>query len=169
MEALFFRSSLMANLIYGVPNVDASDRSMRRITIILRRVGVPQEVINMTVQGVQDNWSEVLSHTQRHMLCLARAFITNPEVLCIHKPTVFFGKHTSRVVMDLLREFVENKGLEQDMSTFKLRRCRTCITTAQDRASAKRADTIWMINDAGVALVDDINTIEERHFCNRQE
>eukprot|EP00747_Dinoflagellata_sp_TGD_P138460 gnl/TRDRNA2_/TRDRNA2_175786_c1_seq32.p1 gnl/TRDRNA2_/TRDRNA2_175786_c1~~gnl/TRDRNA2_/TRDRNA2_175786_c1_seq32.p1 ORF type:complete len:170 (+),score=18.61 gnl/TRDRNA2_/TRDRNA2_175786_c1_seq32:149-658(+) len=169
MEALFFRSSLMANLIYGVPNVDASDRSMRRITIILRRVGVPQEVINMTVQGVQDNWSEVLSHTQRHMLCLARGFITNPEVLCVHQPTVFFGKCTSQVVMGLLREFVESKGLEQDMRKIDLRRCRTCITTANDRASAKRADTIYMITSEGIAYVDDISTVEDIHFCTMKQ
>eukprot|EP00747_Dinoflagellata_sp_TGD_P138464 gnl/TRDRNA2_/TRDRNA2_175786_c1_seq7.p1 gnl/TRDRNA2_/TRDRNA2_175786_c1~~gnl/TRDRNA2_/TRDRNA2_175786_c1_seq7.p1 ORF type:complete len:170 (+),score=14.67 gnl/TRDRNA2_/TRDRNA2_175786_c1_seq7:149-658(+) len=169
MEALFFRSSLMANLIYGVPNVDASDRSMRRITIILRRVGVPQEVINMTVQGVQDNWSEVLSHTQRHMLCLARAFITNPEVLCIHKPTIFFGKHTSRVVMDLLREFVENKGLEQDMSTFKLRRCRTCITTAQTKADAEKADNVFMISNDGIEQMQNFKAIADDQFCNLTE
>eukprot|EP00747_Dinoflagellata_sp_TGD_P138439 gnl/TRDRNA2_/TRDRNA2_175786_c0_seq3.p1 gnl/TRDRNA2_/TRDRNA2_175786_c0~~gnl/TRDRNA2_/TRDRNA2_175786_c0_seq3.p1 ORF type:complete len:188 (+),score=12.84 gnl/TRDRNA2_/TRDRNA2_175786_c0_seq3:85-564(+) len=156
----------MENLVYGVEHVEDSDRSVERVIKILRRLRVSEEVVNVAMQDKQERWNEVLSHTQRHLLCLARGLITNPEVMCVHKPTLNFGDATSKIVMDSLREFVECKGFEQDMNKFNLRRRRTCITTAQTKGEVERVDIVFMISNAGIELVENIHAIEDHHFCN---
>eukprot|EP00747_Dinoflagellata_sp_TGD_P041292 gnl/TRDRNA2_/TRDRNA2_141396_c0_seq1.p1 gnl/TRDRNA2_/TRDRNA2_141396_c0~~gnl/TRDRNA2_/TRDRNA2_141396_c0_seq1.p1 ORF type:complete len:143 (-),score=10.37 gnl/TRDRNA2_/TRDRNA2_141396_c0_seq1:103-531(-) len=139
---------------------------MERVYLIMRRLRLPDEVINFVKEDRHEHWPEVLSHTNRHLLCLARAFITNPELMCIHKPTCQFGESTSHMVLSLLREFVVRKGLEQDEKAFAHRRCRTCIFTAQDLRDISEADTVVMVTTEGMRYVDDINTITSHHLCN---
>jgi len=68
-----------------------------------------------------------MSHTDRSLLHLARAFVMNAEVMVLHKPLSNFDDLHSRLVVELLREFVALRGIEESYETFATRRPRTCI------------------------------------------
>eukprot|EP00747_Dinoflagellata_sp_TGD_P066837 gnl/TRDRNA2_/TRDRNA2_154998_c0_seq1.p1 gnl/TRDRNA2_/TRDRNA2_154998_c0~~gnl/TRDRNA2_/TRDRNA2_154998_c0_seq1.p1 ORF type:complete len:155 (-),score=21.11 gnl/TRDRNA2_/TRDRNA2_154998_c0_seq1:123-524(-) len=122
--------------------------------------------------NLSEDWTEVLSHTQRHLLCLARGFITNAEMMCIHKPTCSFGEATAQSVLAMLRKYVEQRGVEQDMSTFNLRRLRTCIITSKNLEELSVADSVFMVSEYGLQKVTDVSKLTHHHLChgfNREE
>jgi len=91
-------------------------------------------------------WNAVLSQTEKHLLCLARALIANPEVLCIHKPTLPFDEKTSNIVLRVLQEYVTNKGIDQDTETRHLRRPRTCIITSAKALGVCSSDRVFHVS-----------------------
>jgi len=90
-------------------------------------------------------WSVKVSQTQRQLLSLARAFIGNPEFLCVHKPIQVLDDFTASKVLELLKEFVDNKGIECDPAEFVARRPRTCFVTSNRKLNLDLADTILYI------------------------
>eukprot|EP00931_Biecheleriopsis_adriatica_P056287 TRINITY_DN33352_c0_g1_i1.p1 TRINITY_DN33352_c0_g1~~TRINITY_DN33352_c0_g1_i1.p1 ORF type:complete len:866 (+),score=116.59 TRINITY_DN33352_c0_g1_i1:133-2730(+) len=157
-EAMFIRAPMLQNLTFGVPEGD-SDASPDRVKKICSRLG-----LNDWVQAFIDTddvlpWMDVLSETQSHLICLARALIANPEVLCVHKPTLAFPDNTSALVMQVFKDFVEQKGLEQDPATFHMRRPRTCIMTNVKLAGVSLSDRIFLVDEQGIqpVLLEDIS------------
>mmetsp|Transcript_98493 Transcript_98493/g.254610 ORF Transcript_98493/g.254610 Transcript_98493/m.254610 type:complete len:118 (-) Transcript_98493:4-357(-) len=92
-------------------------------------------------------WHQRLSHVEIKEVMLARALIANYHVLCIHRPTAGFSDKASENVMSLLREFVTNKGVGQDMDPVKLeqRRPRTCIITSLKRVGVEVVDEVFFV------------------------
>jgi len=147
-EPLFFLGSLYENLTFGVTPGDP-DGDLDRVKEIARRLDLPERLhgmINAGMEGEKLIWGEVLSYTQRCLLCLARALITNPEVLCIHKPTMSYDENTSLRVLNLLREFVKDKGVVQDPKARHRRRPRTCIFTSSKIQGVDMSDEVWLVN-----------------------
>jgi len=92
--------------------------------------------------------------TARYMVSLARAFVFNPEVLCIHKPILSFDEAIGQRVVSLLRHYVDAKGLALDSSTAHLRRPRTCIYTSAKMGSVQAADQVYHISAKdGIRLI----------------
>jgi len=142
---LFFVGSLLQNLTLGVA-VGDSDGDMERVNTICERLGLARTVRNYVISQEVFAWGEMLSQTQRHLLSLARALVANPELLCIHKPTLVFDEITSVMVLELLKEFVMKKGIEQNPGTKQLRRPRTCIITSCKMKDVDVADRIFCIS-----------------------
>eukprot|EP00930_Biecheleria_cincta_P013997 TRINITY_DN12219_c0_g1_i1.p1 TRINITY_DN12219_c0_g1~~TRINITY_DN12219_c0_g1_i1.p1 ORF type:complete len:951 (-),score=122.96 TRINITY_DN12219_c0_g1_i1:105-2594(-) len=120
------------------------DGSVARVKDILRKLGLTQDQRLMAhlESDAALNWHEELPLSQRHLLCLARAFISNPEVLCVHRPLLSCNESQSYQVMRVMREFVEKKGLELPDSSIHLRRPRTVIMTSEKLAGMEMADTV---------------------------
>merc|ERR1711920_307914 len=96
----------------------------------------------------------MLSFTQQCLLCLARAFVMNPELLCLHKPTMVYDENRSIMIMTLLRRFVVEKGLEQCVSQRQFRRPRTCIMTTSKILLPGQVDEIFTVSIKGICRVD---------------
>merc|ERR1740139_188024 len=122
-EPLFFKGTLFQNLTFGVSC--EADGKLERVVKICTRLGLSETILELVQQGENGEelttWNESLSYTQRCLLCLARAFIGNPELMCIHKPTMPFDEKTSVMVFDVLSEYCKNKGVEVDSSTRHMR------------------------------------------------
>merc|ERR1711976_611200 len=103
-------------LAFGVCPDDEDGRS-ERIEAICRSLGLEDEVMRLLGSKRAVAWGDVLSQTQKYLLSLARALIANPEILCIHKPTLVFNEDTSGKVLRMLKKFVRGKGIEQDPGT----------------------------------------------------
>merc|ERR1711871_920487 len=84
--------------------------------------------------------------TQKRFLHLARALIANPEILCIHKPTLPFDSPGVKKVIMMLGRFVREKGVWQDDSERWFRRPRTCFFTASRREGIDLADQVLAVN-----------------------
>eukprot|EP00929_Paragymnodinium_shiwhaense_P044895 TRINITY_DN23008_c0_g1_i2.p1 TRINITY_DN23008_c0_g1~~TRINITY_DN23008_c0_g1_i2.p1 ORF type:complete len:595 (+),score=101.57 TRINITY_DN23008_c0_g1_i2:144-1928(+) len=148
---LLFRGSLYDNLIYGVSN-NATDGDIERCKRITRRLALPDTFL---LDDVSRPWGEVLSLTQGRLISLARAFIANPEVLCLDRPTESLNDSDAMRVVDLMGEFVEKKGVNVDSATINWRRPRTCIYTATRGIAIAKADVVFhMSSDCGCQQID---------------
>lgn len=158
---MFFFGSLIENLTYGV-HPGHSDGRIERVRRICELLCISSSVmahINESSTDVSQKdkcvWADVLSETQCQLLCLVRAFVANPEVLCLHKPTQLFDDQTTDTVTRLIRRFVDEKGLEENSSKFHLRRPRTCVITASQKQVLSRADAIFHVSqEEGIKLWD---------------
>eukprot|EP00747_Dinoflagellata_sp_TGD_P016497 gnl/TRDRNA2_/TRDRNA2_125160_c1_seq1.p1 gnl/TRDRNA2_/TRDRNA2_125160_c1~~gnl/TRDRNA2_/TRDRNA2_125160_c1_seq1.p1 ORF type:complete len:326 (+),score=54.34 gnl/TRDRNA2_/TRDRNA2_125160_c1_seq1:103-978(+) len=155
-QPYFYAGSLFENLVFGIVGDDPDGR-MERVMAIGERLGLTQKVLSMVSGGVDGQkltWSEVLSHTQQALCMLVRATVANPEILCVHKPTLTCDEGATKKVIDVFREFVTNKGVYQDVASRHHRRPRTCIMTSSKILGIDEADAIYlMTREAGIESV----------------
>merc|ERR1719436_1364597 len=76
-------------------------------------------------QALATDWCSVLTDTAKSRLTLARAFVMNPEVLVIHKPTIAFNRQESEQMIAKLRQHVDERGLALPEQERAQRRPRT--------------------------------------------
>lgn len=158
---VFFHGTLMQNLTYGVAKDDPWDSDAKRVVAILKRLKVQDQIIPLLDPEHDSkhhrelpNWNDMLSLSQRALLHLARALVNNPEVLVLHKPTLYLDEEMTANTFKVLRDFVNDKGLEQDPAGKANRRPRTCITTTKTQKGVQIADKVFEIFGDKVEEVD---------------
>jgi len=163
-DPIFFMGTLYENLTFGAP-LGGQDRKMDRVLAICKRLGLSEKALRWVQQGERETnpdaevrpWGELLSHTEKCLCQLARAFIANPEVLCVHKPTMPFNNSTSMNLLLLLREFCAKKGLEHDAAAHHLRRPRTCIITSSKVFGMEITDQVFMVDFSDSPSVREVD------------
>jgi len=147
-EPMFFQGSLLDNLVFGVNKGDEDGRA-ERVLAICSRLEFPEDVMHYLTCSTDIEhirWDEVFSQTQKALLCFARALVANPEVMCIHKPTMVYDEESSKVVLSLLKEFRANRGVEEDPAFRHRRRPRTCIMTSSKLVEVEIADQVYHVS-----------------------
>jgi ABC-type multidrug transport system fused ATPase/permease subunit len=154
---VFFQSTLLDNLRYGISAINVEYGNIERILKICRKMRISEPLIKTIIDEEMHQWSEHLSLTQKASLHLARAIICNPDVLVVHKPMLVFDSTTAKAVMECLAEFVKNRGLFVE-GDFRLRRRKTCIITATRLEGIKVCDKCFNVSKFGVKEIhkDDI-------------
>lgn len=161
---IFLHDTLFNNLTYGVDKGNSEDGADERVRAVCKQLQVSDYLfkyldrnaetdVGEKMFDVRTDWGEILSQTQCFLLNLARAFIANPEMLVIHKPTNFFDDKIAANTWDCLRDFVNNKGLCMDPNKIAFRRPRTCIMTTERLAGVGAADKIFKITPRGISEV----------------
>eukprot|EP00747_Dinoflagellata_sp_TGD_P010686 gnl/TRDRNA2_/TRDRNA2_120057_c0_seq1.p1 gnl/TRDRNA2_/TRDRNA2_120057_c0~~gnl/TRDRNA2_/TRDRNA2_120057_c0_seq1.p1 ORF type:complete len:701 (-),score=77.89 gnl/TRDRNA2_/TRDRNA2_120057_c0_seq1:104-1903(-) len=160
-EKLFIRANLMRNLTFGVGKAVLDDEDRRRAIRIIRRLGMRDDTVDLVNSEEVYHWGEVLSQTQRSLLCLARALVTNPEVLVLHKPTEGFDEITSHYILHLLDEFKRERGVELFPDPDLWRRKRTIIMS-----SSKMVGIALTVTDAvfHVSTANGITQMDKEHL-----
>mmetsp|Transcript_57538 Transcript_57538/g.134777 ORF Transcript_57538/g.134777 Transcript_57538/m.134777 type:complete len:975 (-) Transcript_57538:79-3003(-) len=100
------------------------------------------------------NQENSLPFTDKCLLHLARAFVMNPEVLILHKPLEHFDNIFARRVVEILREFVDSRGLEKPRNTLHLRSPRTCIFSVGHLDNLEDVDMLLQVSNKQVESVD---------------
>jgi len=159
-EPLFMSGSLFENLTLGVNPDDPEDADINRIIGICKMLEVPEDVLEMIVSKVNENWASVLSRTQKSLLHFARALVANPDVLVVHHPTLGMDKQLKEDVLSLLKKFVNEKGLLQDVHKSFTRRPRTCIISGFHMGSVLTADHVFLVKDHEVSEVQKEDVVE---------
>jgi len=95
-----------------------------------------------------------LPYTEKCLLHIARALVMNPEVLILHKPLEHFDNIFARRVVDLLREFVDLRGIEKSKNTLHLRRPRTCIFSVGQTNGLEDVDMLLQVSNRKVEKID---------------
>merc|ERR1719424_208252 len=155
-QPTFFHDTLMNNLTYGVGKNDKVDGSIQRVMAVCKMLRVSEKVLkyidpeDQEMCNVKADWGDILSQTQRTLVSLARAFIANPELLVIHKPTVVFDESTAANTFKCMRKFVREKGLCMEASGRPMRRPRTCIITTARQKGVAAADHVFRVTPVGV-------------------
>jgi len=149
LEPYFFEGTLMENMCFGVEV--PSDGAKTRVAAILRTLQCEDCIEDGVESTERKMWQSRLTVKERHTLNLARALIANPYLICIHKPTMAYGAKNSDMVMQLLRDFVRSRGVEQGNAPVESRRPRTVIYTSFRKSSTEYADKIYKITKTGVS------------------
>eukprot|EP00929_Paragymnodinium_shiwhaense_P100186 TRINITY_DN6232_c0_g1_i1.p1 TRINITY_DN6232_c0_g1~~TRINITY_DN6232_c0_g1_i1.p1 ORF type:complete len:1010 (+),score=275.61 TRINITY_DN6232_c0_g1_i1:74-3103(+) len=103
----------------------------------------------MDVDKEDAAWEETVSSAEIAKIHLARALIVNPEILVLHRPLAPYDKHTADLVLNLIMEHREKKGLEIAFDSVKKqdrRRPRTVFFTPTTKKQSLRADIIWEVD-----------------------
>ncbi|CAE7437512.1 pgp-1 [Symbiodinium natans] len=95
-----------------------------------------------------------LPFTEKCLLHLARALVMNPEVLILHKPLEHFDYVFARRVVEILREFVDLRGLEKPRESLHLRSPRTCIFSVGHLDNLEDVDILLQVTNKQVEAVD---------------
>ncbi|CAK16174.1 ABC transporter ATP-binding protein [Pseudomonas entomophila] len=99
-ESFLFSDSLAANLRLATP--EASDSTLREAL----RLAAAEDVLERLPQGLDTTLGDrgvSLSGGQRQRLCLARALLGAPDILCLDDATSALDAHNERRVLDNLR------------------------------------------------------------------
>jgi len=160
-QPLFCQGSLMRNLSFGLSESEVDADRVKRVCSLL---DLPEEVMAYINSEAVEQWSDVLSQSQAYLVCLARALITDPELLCIHKPTLNFDERASENILSVLRRFVDERGVAADSETKHLRRPRTCIMSSSKRLGVALADEVYHVSVDGIRLIQK-EDIEEDMFA----
>mmetsp|Transcript_104216 Transcript_104216/g.270057 ORF Transcript_104216/g.270057 Transcript_104216/m.270057 type:complete len:947 (-) Transcript_104216:65-2905(-) len=163
-EPMFFEGTLKENLTMGLEANDP-DNDMTRISEICRRLGLSRDIRSLLDSESVFTWDLKLSYTQRQLLSLARAFISNPEFICLSKPMQTFNTFAKNKVLALLREFVTSKGICQDDSKWNSRRPRTCLVSTNHNLDPKLADQVVHVSlDGGVRCIKEADPTKKTPF-----
>jgi len=151
---MFFSGTLMENLTFGVREGDP-DAGIERVRRVCRKLEIPEEVVAFLDTDDVLNWGVIFSSSVKHLLTLARAFIASPEVLLLHKPTLSFNEEKSQFILDILREFVDQRGLEvtEEDYPMKCHRPHTCIFSTSRLAGVRCADLLFKVSPEGLAQI----------------
>jgi len=115
----------------------------------------PAEAIDDCVPIQDATWHESLGHTERCSFHLARALISNPELLLLEKPFSYYGQDMAEALCSALRGHVDNRGLYLppiDPVELALKRRPRSIffsTTDLSAEQEKLADLEWLLHAPG--------------------
>jgi len=178
-EPTFLRASIISNLCLGLPRGEAVD--LDRIYAILKLCQI-EEVVSLVRSELEKdgtprqntfyNEGIAFDHTSHHhqklaslaysqkiKLQLARALVSNPNVLLI--PFSLEGLHHNVALdmLEVLREHVNNRGVCVPKSTFNTRRPRSVFFSTSNGELASKADTILRMDPEknNIVEVKDVN------------
>jgi ABC-type multidrug transport system fused ATPase/permease subunit len=146
--------SLRDNLLFG-----SQTENIERVEDILRQMECGH--VSPFLEQPRDDWYRKLSYTDLACIHLARAFIVNPEVLVMHRPTIHFESGRRDAVWRLLTEFVENRGVCMPEEGREHRRPRTVFLSTADWADVKKADRIIFCHNQTATQCKSADDIEQ--------
>lgn len=136
VEASFFKKlSALENLMFAGRLYGLSAKETRmRIYDILIRLGFSESKVKASLEN--------MSRGQQQKVSIARAFMTEPELLLLDEPTTGLDPKSRRDVQDFVEEF-------------KVKRDTTIILTTHDMAEAERLCDRIAILDGGQLIALD--------------
>jgi len=99
-----------------------------------------------------ESWVDILTYAERVKLNLARALVMNPEVLVLQRP--FHDGGIATLLLEVIHEFVRERGVCMLPGSAKHRVSRTCFFTPENLEQAAKADVIWEIDDFTNGVVE---------------
>lgn len=160
---------MFSNLCLGLP--DGEEVDLDRIFTILKLCGVPEisDIIknelqtkgggSLTTDGIcfeetshiktsdsdmRAQWHKSLTQSQKVRLNMARALISNPNIMIISRSLSGLHDHAALEMLDLLREHVVNRGLLMPEDSIDSRRPRNVIFSTESVEQASKADIVWL-------------------------
>jgi len=161
-DPMMLKSSLWTNLTVGKSYWVDQAFETERVLKICRRIGLSEfamEVLTITkkdfesnnVEALEDSsWVGRMTKTDLQLIHLARAFIYSPEVLVMNQPTRNLSDTSAEMVLDLIREFCDERGVELPAGGKAKRRPRTAFISTVRMSAVNLCDVIWEVRDRSV-------------------
>lgn len=154
-EAIVLETSAWRNLTFGEQALDPArvrrilETMQMKATLKLVETQLYADTASAKedAEAAENSWLENLTYTEKVKLHLARALLMNPEVLVLQRPLHHYDANTAKMVLQLLKTHVEERGLAMPAETRETRRPRTCFFTVEDKSQAEAADVVWRIHE----------------------
>ncbi len=114
-----------------VQNVPLKERQ-RRVTTLLEAVGMTEQ---------RDKYPDQISGGQKQRVAVARALVTNPQLVLADEPTANLDHQTAYMVIGLM------KKMRDEFKT-------TFIFSTHDQKIVGEAETIYMLEDGGLTGIE---------------
>lgn len=146
--------NLLQNILLYTPEQKVLG-GRERVRKICRYLGFQEHVLKYLdlPDSLMKEWAPMLTHTDHSRLQLARAFVMNPECLVMHKPDMVFGPDEVGQIMRLIRQHVNERGIELPPEGRQFRRPRTVFYTCATLAGLNAADLVFEVKQDGSAQV----------------
>ena len=155
-EVQLLAESVADNLFFGIRPTkmrakDLPPSVIERGLNILRLLDASDKLIDLAgdLEAEADNVLS-LSRSDRKLIHLARALIYNAEIMIIHAPTAGFDRTHQHHIIDVLRTYVNEKGVLMDARTRARRRPRTCVFSTGEVGDLAKVDQIFLCMDGTV-------------------
>jgi len=171
VEPTLLNRSLWSNLAIGRDYWRDQEFEVNRILRICRRIGLSRGILDQLEEqkdaflaGTHDSsdtsWQAPISQSEKVLIHLARAFIYNPEVLVMNRPTTRLPDGSANIVIKMISEFVTQKGVELPQKDSWRRRPRTAFVSFVRLGGVQAADVVWKVDQGNVTAVDkaDVST-----------
>lgn len=171
-NSILRKASFLDNILMGSSLQDVG--GIARVKSICKRLGFPERMLDKISEDEagdkptgrcryrehtrSSSWSQRLSNTDYSRLNLARVFCENPEILVMHKPAADFDDRERCKIIHLLREHVDEKGLDLPPESKRTRRPRTLFFTSSTILGIQTADCVFK-----VSLKDGIHPIPKEN------
>jgi len=161
-DPMMLKGSLWTNLTVGRLYWVDEAFEIQRVFRICRRIGFSPPAMQMLTETQKhfeandektmedSSWTRSMTKTDLMLIHLARAFIYSPEVLVMNQPTRILSATEATTVLDMLREFCDERGIELPASGRSSRRPRTAFISSVRSSSAQLADVIWDVRNQDV-------------------
>jgi len=101
---------------------------------------------------LEERWEDVFSEAQRKLLNIARALVFNAEIICFHNPLAKLDMELGPLVMQVIREHIQAKGLALDGDAAH-RRPRTIFLTSSHPTAIMKADLVYNVSPSnGISI-----------------
>ena len=163
---IIFNLSVFKNLVYGIkPSPDLNWVAIKeRARNIIRRLGLSPELVDefFEVDSHVGSGGVRITRSDRQLISIGRALVMNPELIICHKPTALLDEKQTDAVMDMFREFVENRGVFMPSSEpLVRRRRRTIIYSAKGKKAAAKADVVFQVRSGKLVEIGNHGSREE--------
>lgn len=164
---VLFANNLLENIVlYGDLE---SLGGKERVIEICRRLGFSPYLmreLHLATDAPYDSrqtmlWTAHLSDSDFARLTMARGLVRNPECLVMHKPCEHFNDAESKRVARMLRNHVNERGLELSLQGRKYRRPRTVFMSSSSLSAISESDQVYRISAEGVWPIDK-DKVDER-------
>jgi energy-coupling factor transporter ATP-binding protein EcfA2 len=146
-DLLTLRGSLLKNIIMN--NSLQRVGGIARVKKICSMLNFEPQLMKYLDYDEEDDmdWRFYLTDSSSTRLTLARAFVMNPEVLLIHKPTRTVNAAETELFINMLRKHVEEKGIEMPVDDRRARRPRTVFFTTPEDGWIEGPDVCYEVSE----------------------
>jgi len=171
LEGSIWRNLTIGSINYWRDPQFESERAVR----ICKRLGLSERFMTILertrerfLTGEEDeedvdikSWRNFLSISDVMLVHLARAFIYNPEILVMNRPTSQLPESLASEVFGMLREFVDNRGIELPKDGAVKRRPRTAFISFARAGGVLNSDVVWVVDQSTVreAAKEEISSL----------
>mmetsp|Transcript_78576 Transcript_78576/g.138495 ORF Transcript_78576/g.138495 Transcript_78576/m.138495 type:complete len:922 (-) Transcript_78576:20-2785(-) len=160
LESLFFaRRTLLQNLCLGLRDGEHQE-AKGRVTACLKRLGFGEKMLD-ELDSPDGSWLKLCSMRDKHLLSLTRALVASPDVLLVHCPLFVHSLRRRRRILQIFREYVDQRGFLESPSKFKLRNPCTCIFSSVDLHPWETAMLDRQLEVKDGTLLDVSNTAKQ--------
>lgn len=146
------KETIFDNLTYGIkyPTPQDKEKDKEKLELrckkIMRRLGFHEVVLqkHLHEKNFLGTAGIKITRADRQLISIGRALVMNPEVIIAHKPTAILNETQADNVLDMFKEFVENRGVFMNPEEpLVKRRRRTLIYSAKSEKTAVIADMVF--------------------------
>lgn len=134
-----FQSFNLIPVLSAFENVELPLIPRKDLSAAIRRERVLKAIQSVGLEKFKDSLPDQLSGGQRQRVSIARALVTEPQILLADEPTANLDSKTANEIIDLILELNRKNGV-------------TCLFSSHDEKLIQRVDRVIRIQDGQVSL-----------------